>query len=178
MNMKYYLRGMGAGLIIASASLMVTGAVTGDTEQSDKIAEQQSSTPAIIAYTTAAEQNSETESNTENNTESTEAPTTETTAVTTEPTTEPATEIETTGQATDAPFSKNGDGTVTVHIQNVYFATQASDLLLEAGVITDAQSFTDYMVSSGYSSRIKEGVYSIAQGASYEEVAKIITQTR
>lgn len=141
MNLKYYIRGLGAGLIIAAAALMISDAV--GTESDLGVNENQQQTTiatSIIAYTTEAETTVE----------------------------------ETTAQK--ATTADNVDNTVKISIHNVHYATQASDILLQAGVIEDANDFTEYLVNNGYSSKIREGEYDIQRGASYDVIAKIITQ--
>lgn len=149
MNVKYYIRGLGVGLIIAASTLMITGAVIGDTDSN--ITQQQATTAdSIIAYTT-------------------ESPTKESETTAAQETTA-GTQTETT-----TARNVNEDGAVQVNIYDVYAATTASDILFDAGVITDKQEFTDYMVNNGYATKIREGIYSIVPGESYENIAKTIT---
>lgn len=47
--------------------------------------------------------------------------------------------------------------------------------LAEAGLVEDAQAYDKYLCSNGYDKRICTGTHSIPVGASEEEIAKIIT---
>jgi cell division protein YceG involved in septum cleavage len=44
----------------------------------------------------------------------------------------------------------------------------------EAGIISDAKEFDNYLVRNGYGERIRVGVYKIPNGASYAEIAQMI----
>lgn len=149
MNVKYYIRGLGVGLIIAASTLMITGAVTGDTD-SNIMQQQTTEADSIIAYTTESPTKTQ-----------------KTTAAK-----ETANEIQT---ETTTAQNVNEDGTVQVIIHDVYAATTASDILFDAGVIKDKQEFTDYMTNNGYATKIREGIYSIVPGESYENIARTIT---
>lgn len=165
MNLKYYIRGLGAGLIIAAAALMISDAV--GTESDLGVNENQQQTTiatSIIAYTTEAE-------TTVQETTSQKATIQETTIQETTAATQ-----QTTADNKEATTADNVDNTVKISIHNVNYATQASDILLQAGVIEDANDFTEYLVNNGYSSKIREGEYDIQRGASYDVIAKIITQ--
>ncbi len=47
--------------------------------------------------------------------------------------------------------------------------------LEEAGLVEDAQEFDDYLCDNGYSKRLRAGTFQIPVGASWEEIAGIIT---
>ncbi|MDO5403464.1 MAG: hypothetical protein Q4F11_08490 [Eubacteriales bacterium] len=171
MNLKYYIRGLGAGLIIAASVLMISEAAGKGQDYNNS--EQQTTTAAsIIAYTTEAQTTvPETEGTSDTTAKTTSAITETTYAMETVSETQPAT-----ADAKEEKTAEIEDKTVKVNIHNVYYATQASDILLKAGVISDAQSFTEYLVNNGYAGKIREGIYDIQKGASFDEIAKIITQ--
>lgn len=173
MDMKQYMRGLGAGLIFSSAVLMVTSAVAGDSEKTQDT-QQQTTTTSVIAYTTVASTTESAEQTTMTASEQASTTVAETTVAETQPETTAATTAQTQPETTQAIVDSNGVARVTFH--NVYYATQAAALLKDAGVISDSQGFVDYLVSYGYASKIREGEYSIQQGASYDTIAKIITQ--
>lgn len=61
--------------------------------------------------------------------------------------------------------------TVTKGMGSAEFARAA----WKAGLVDDAEAFDKYLMQNGYASDIMIGTYSISAGASYEEIAKIIT---
>lgn len=53
-----------------------------------------------------------------------------------------------------------------------------SKALVEAGLVEDALDFDQYLVDNGYSKRISPGTYEIPLDSTQEEIAKIITRSR
>lgn len=47
-----------------------------------------------------------------------------------------------------------------------------------AGIIQNDKKLDKYLVDNGYATKIREGIYRIPVGASYEQIAKIITRTK
>ena len=77
---------------------------------------------------------------------------------------------------TETLYSKEGN-TVTIKFENVIYGTAAAELLYKAGVIDDENSFAFYLQNSGYDAIIRDGLYQINIGDSYENIAKIITKS-
>lgn len=92
------------------------------------------------------------------------------------PTTAPApkpTEVPTVDEIPSfAPGTK-----VTIRIKDVYYGRQAADILYYAGVIDDREAYIEYIRNTGYSNIIKEGIYEVTVGDTYENISKIITRT-
>lgn len=68
--------------------------------------------------------------------------------------------------------------TVTFTVKSGYSSDKVSKLLEEAGLVEDAGEFNRYLVKGGYANRISVGTYEIEVGASMERLAKIITKSR
>ncbi len=184
-SFKLYIRGFGAGLIVAAVLMAIAGNIKKANDKYSVTSPQETSTASALAYVTtqsetketsidADRENSNSESAADENAKETVKETTkETTAAVT------PTEERTTVQAqTEKAAGVNPDGSVTVNIKNVYYSSQAADILYNAGVITDKQAFNDYMYTSGYATKIKEGTYDLKPGTSYETIAKTITKTK
>lgn len=166
MKLKYYLRGLGIGLIITTVMLTISNNVrTANAQFEEKLA-QNETTGSVIAFTTAAAQ---TEPETTSSDQTASSDEVEATTVST---------VAATQEQTDAQTPPPAGEKVTITLKDIYYATQAADLLYEAGVITDRGEFIQYMQDSGYATRIKEGAYEIAVGESYENIAKMITRTK
>ncbi len=73
------------------------------------------------------------------------------------------------------PSSVEQPSTVEVTIQRGMTSRAASEMLYEEGLVDDAYEFDEYMQESGHESRLRIGIYEITKGASYEEIADIIT---
>lgn len=185
MKFRYYLRGLGAGMIITAIILMIAGEVNGvNTSKGYDGNEGSKAEGSVIAYTTESDNGESTSEETgkETTTESLaatkeEATKTTETAGTTQPIVETTAKQETT-TATATAGTVNSNGKVQVYIKDVYYAYQAGDILYNAGVISDKAAFNNYMNTSVYATKIKEGMYEITPGESYENIAKIITQSK
>ena len=195
--------GMIITALIMTISNAVSGTGNTSTVSSTDSSSKTTSPDSIIAYTTAAatsksddsESKSETTGSSDSavitiaevttgnviilNPETSTADTTNettTTAKATETATETVTESTTANNNSNQPVDTqtNSAGAVLVTIKNIYYGTQASDLLYSLGVIDDSWAFTVYMMDHGYDSAIKEGEYYIMPGSSYETVARAI----
>lgn len=154
MKLKYYMCGLGSGIILAVLVLMIANKVT--PEASDNNKDIHETTGSVIAYTTQADVKG-TAASTDN-------------AVTTTADTIVATQKTTEGQTT-APKEK-----VTVHISSVTVASDIARMLAENGIIDNADAFVEYLYSKDYSRVIQEGDFELIKGDTYENIAKIITR--
>lgn len=68
------------------------------------------------------------------------------------------------------------DGAVEVQIVRGDSSVKASRKLYEAGVVESAVEFDKYLCQNGYDRYISVGTYTINAGATFEEIAKIITR--
>ena len=119
--------------------------------------------------------------------EATEVPTPEPTATPTpeptaapEPTATPTPEPtatptpEPTATATPTPFKGTQDKKVITIVSGMWSDKVAREL--EAmGVVDSATAFDQYLVANGYANRIVVGTFEIPAGATYEQIAQIIT---
>lgn len=148
MNIKYYLRGLGIGLVITTLILTISHRISNPKENEEQT-QSQTTSGSVIAYTK--------EDKTKDQEETTKQPE--------EPTTQ-------------QNENNDDDNTeITIDIQGVYYGTDVSDLLYDAGVITDKQEFSDYLKEHGYDTIIREGSYTFTKGDTFENLAKIITRS-
>lgn len=68
--------------------------------------------------------------------------------------------------------------TVTFTVKSGYSSDKVSKLLKEAGLVENAGDFDRFLVKEGYANRISVGTYEIEVGASMERIAKIITRSK
>lgn len=197
MKLKYYLRGLGIGMIVTALILGIsfshrqgqeTQILTDDQirERAEQLGMVDSSELTLAALQNSVQQAQE-------NTEKTEAspePDTEETTTTSEPETtvapENTTEPETTAapentvepEATPQPetiAASEASQAVTVTVKKGASSGSVSNRLQEAGLVEDAKTFDNYLCNNGYSRSINPGTYEIVPGTSEEEIAKIIT---
>lgn len=175
MKMKYFLRGFGAGIVAAALILCVY--YRQKTPEQTNIVQQAKELGMVFPEGTKAP-------------EPTLAP---------EPTATPEltkkTEVSVTPQPTEKPKQTTApdaaDGTkkpessadagsqkkgTRFTVRDGLLSSSVAREMKDAGIIKSDKALDDYMEKNGYASSIREGTYWIPEGASYEEIAKIITR--
>lgn len=218
MKLKYFLRGLGSGVVITSIILTLSfqgrnnqvsdaeiikrakelGMVQEEkrdllaeanrepeiTQEADSIDEEETlkEQEAAVEEGTGEEEVTPTLESTATPTpESTATPTSESTATpTSEPTATPTPEPtatptpEPTATATPTPFKGTQNKKVITIVSGMWSDKVAREL--EAmGVVDSATAFDQYLVANGYANRIVVGTFEIPAGATYEQIAQIIT---
>ena len=195
MKLKYYLRGLGIGMMVTALILGISFSnrqgQAAQTMTDDQIRERAAELGMVDSgELTLAELQNSAKQSTENTPEDVKETQTEVSPVTTmepEITTEPeatkAPEATAETVATEAPeittvpdtaASEQGQ-TAGITIQRGDDSGSVSRRLYEAGLVEDARAFDSYLCNNGYSRSINPGTYEIAPGTSEEEIAKIIT---
>ena len=182
MKLKYYLRGLGIGILVTALIMGFTtrdgrpltdaeikaaaaelGMVESDSLRLADLPQDQTPEPTKEPGTTPEP---------EATPEATPEPEKESEA-TPEPTKEPEAASE---SATETPQESGTDISITVSSGSG--SRTVCNRLEEAGVIEDAAEFDKYLCDKGYSKRICVGTFEIPADASWEEIAKIITRSK
>ena len=182
MKLKYYLRGLGIGILVTALIMGFTtrdsrpltdaeikaaaaelGMVESDSLRLADLPQEPTPTPEITPEPEA----------TPEVTPEPEATPEVTPEVTPEPTEEPENTSE---AATETTQESGADISITVSAGSG--SRTVCNRLEEAGVITDAAEFDKYLCDQGYSKRICVGTFEIPADASWEEIAKIITRSK
>ncbi len=185
MKRKYFLRGLGAGILFGAIIMLAAYMTSGSYRMSDddiikraeKLGMVMKETDVIASagdITTEAITEKTTEATTEKTTEATTEATTESTTegTTTEATTEATTEEKTTEATTE---KEKPDGTkATITVSSGMSSETIAALLEDAGLIDSASEFNSYLVSNGYDSRLEVGSFDLEADMTYEEIAKIL----
>lgn len=204
MKLKYYLRGLGIGILITTVILSLAG--IGRKNMTDEEVVKRAKELGMVESTllsdlpdqTKAEEVRPTEPETslqpetseqENSAEPEAGPGPETSEPETlEPEVSP--EPEETASTPETPVAPEEtpvspeDGnpdtpageTVTLVIGRGESSTTVSKNLQKAGIVEDAAAFDRFLCNNGYDKKIITGTYEIPYGASEEEIAKIITR--
>lgn len=202
MKLKYYLRGLGIGMIVTALILGIsfsnrqdqTSQIMTDDQIRERAAELgmvDSSELTLAALQNSAKQPTEgtpeetTQTQEQNNIEAepettvpaetqatVEPETTQESEATTEPEKTAGPETTAEPEVTEAPQRTQ---TASITIQRGDDSGSASRRLYEAGLVENAKAFDNYLCNNGYSRSINPGTYEIAPGISEEEIAKIIT---
>lgn len=172
MKLKYYLRGLGIGILVTA---LIMGFTTRDSRPL---------TDAEIKA--AAAELGMVESDSLRLADLPQEPTPEpeitpepeaTPEATPEVTPEPAEEPENTSEAATETTQESGTD-ISVTVSAGSGSRTVCNRLEEVGVITDAAEFDKYLCDQGYSKRICVGTFEIPADASWEEIAKIITRSK
>ena len=191
MKLKYYLRGLGIGIIVTTLVLMVAfsgkkeklsdqeimqraeqlGMVMADEGQTETGTEENTGTEAQ-PETEQDVQNTEagTEENADENTENASEPETE---PQTEAAAEPAAPEDTTGNVV-GEVKQETSGEVAFTVKSGESSDTVAFNLYKAVLVDDATAFNRYMISKGYDSRLRTGDFKIRSGASYDEILKVL----
>lgn len=198
---KYYMRGVGVGILVCALILIIsrmnTGAVISDEEVISRARElgmiesgEQSLTEAtFVSDVTESPQEPSVSASPETTPEPEIAASPEETGEPYEdPSPEPSPDAseEPSPEASPEPSpeetpSDEDDPLLTdlVYVTLTIYGGNSSDTVArraeELGLVTNAKEFDEYLVSNGYANRIRVGSFQIPLGASYEYIAKAIT---
>ena len=176
MKLKYYLRGLGIGVLVTTIILTIAHHAQRKMSDAD-IIERAKELGMVMEEDTLFD-----DSETKENQTTTQDPTTEQ-GTTQEPTTkEPVTEEPTTKEpVTEEPTTQKPTGnlkTVTFTVTDGMYSEAVTDILYKAGIITNKAEFNSFLEKNGYSRIIQNGKHTVNSSMSYEEIAKVITKTR
>ena len=197
MKLKYYLRGMGIGIMITTLILIIAFSIhKNDTVQQEEpkqeaasktVAEAQNSTQIPMDTETetepATEQNNAEQIDTQKTTEKQKENETSVVSASTEEkeSEEKASEQKTseTKSSEEKISEKNTPAAATEKVRFEVGGGEYSDVickrLLQAGLIDDADAFNKFLIQKDYDNLILPGVYDIPKGATYEEIAALLT---
>ena len=189
MKLKYYLRGLGIGILVTAVIMGVTqgsrketlsdreirerAAALGMVEPGNSLADLEAAeTPAATEIPEAIETPVATEIP-----EAIETPAaTETPAAAETPaaTEAPAATPEVTARPTQKPAEEEEGSSYTFEIQAGDSSYQVAYRLQQAGLVADARDFDNYLCSKGYDRKLKTGSYEIPETATEEEISEIL----
>lgn len=181
MNFKYFLRGLGAGIVFTAIIMLAAYMTNGSYKMSDKEIIKKAealgmvTTEEVPIISDTGSENPTEEPSTENT--DTEEPTTEKSS--TEDTEEPAsTEAPTTEAATQNTTEQGGIDTeytkATITVRSGMGSYEVAVLLKDAGIIDNASDFDSYLIRNGYATQIRIKSQEFNSNMSYEEIAKLL----
>lgn len=77
--------------------------------------------------------------------------------------------------ATRNPVSSTGSK-IRFKVRGGLLSSSVAREMKEAGIIENDKKFDEYLEKNGYARKIREGIYDIPKGASYYQLARIITR--
>lgn len=185
MNLKYYLRGLGIGIVVTA--LLMSLATRDRNHMTDEEIKERAAALGMVEQKVLADVSTPVPE------EIVAKPTfvpeiTEKPVVTEEPevtegpdkTKEPENEdIEPTATPTEVPTIAPNEEvaeSITFVIKSGETSWSISKALYEAGVVENAADFDTYLCQNGYDKTIRTGTYEISKNASYEDIAKKIAR--
>ncbi len=163
MKLKFYLRGIGIGVLLSTIIFAIAIFVQGVNVKTSSVTEEKT-TSSVLAYTTAQSAESTTA----------QQATTIATVAETKKEEDAKEESKETEAKTTAKVSV-GDK-VTVEIKNFQYLSEVSEILYEKGVISDIIGFNQYMTETGNDTKVWEGTYELKAGDTFENIADVITR--
>lgn len=181
MKLKYYLRGLGIGIVVTAVILTIANHLGNKMSDEDIIKraaklgmvmkEDESLFPPTEPETTTPEPTSP--SPAEQDTTAVKPAEPETT--TPETTTPVPTEPETT---TPVPAEPQTSGivihTATITVTSGMYSEAVSQKLEEAGIVKNWREFNEYLTSNGYAERLQTGTHSFNSEMDFKEIAEIL----
>ena len=189
MKLKYYLRGLGIGILVTTVILSLAG--VGRKNMTDEEVVKRAKELGMVESTLLSDLPDQTKtdevrptepeislqpeiSEPEAGPEPEESASTPETPVAPEET--PVAPEETPVSPEDGNPDIPAGETVTLVIGRGESSTIVSKNLKKAGIVEDAAAFDRFLCNNGYDKKIITGTYEIPYGASEEEIAKIITR--
>ena len=191
MKLKYYLRGIGIGVIITTVVLTIAFSIQKNKQITDEEIRERAAALGMVMPNEIPER--DTLANAEANKEAAQEKefvqeettvTDESESADKEPVSkaDSATKTEkTTSEKTVTEKTKKSkaDKTVVEQVELSIVGGEYSDIICEklrkAGLIEDAEDFNKYLAQGGYDNQLQPGTYVIPKGADYDTIIKIIT---
>lgn len=187
MKLKYYLRGLGIGIIVTTILLMIAFALHKPTMSDVDIIARAKQLGMVMPEDEEPLQDTETTESTEvtavpeTETAQIEEQTTEVAANIEEPVTAEETEMTDTEVATEVSSEANEENNTAVNAAPYTLVVNRGDVcrivcenLQANGVVDDAEAFRKFLGQKGFASSISVGSYSIPYGLDYEEIYQIL----
>ena len=188
MKKKYFVRGLGIGIIFGALIMLAAYLTSGKGSLSDEEVMKRAQELGMVKkseYVLDSEVTSE-ETTTEAVTteasvateKATEEATTEAPGTTERATEEATTEAATTEKATtEAATTEQTDAKTkaTITVSGGMSSETISSLLENAGLVDSASKFNSFLVQNGYDKKLETGSFDISGGMTYEEIARILT---
>lgn len=191
MRLKYYLRGLGLGIIFTCLMFMLFSNKKADNTDQMDINQQLETTTETLSNQTSGDDKNDTandeavsgSADVQNNTDAEDDVNAQNNANaqnTADNQTGASDTIDTSNQTDDSNITgETGtddvqDEYVTLVIEKGDIARDVAESLYEDGIIDDAESFRKYLGETGVSRTLHAGEYNIKVGSTYEEIVELL----
>ncbi|MBQ9610922.1 MAG: endolytic transglycosylase MltG [Lachnospiraceae bacterium] len=182
MKLKYFIRGLGVGIIFGTIIMLVAHLKIDENNLSDSQIEARAGELGMVwpEETEATATDALTKVNSDGQTEASDIITeavTEVKLTETEITTEVNTQITTEEKTTQATTEKDVFTEATITVTRGMSSAQVAELLENAGIIESAEDFDNYLISQGVSDKIQVNSYNFNSNMTYEEITNGLITT-
>lgn len=183
MKLKYYLRGLGMGIIFATLVLTISSVIHNNNLSEEKIIKEAQKLGMIMPDETETENGNlwnkkesvdATESEDTSIIEETSKPEEETESADTEIQTEEASEEKQPQKDGEQIKGENGMTYIVINIYPGDAARQIAERLYENKLVDDAENFRKYLGQTGQANRLSVGEYMVPVGATYEQIFDVL----
>ena len=182
MKLKYYLRGIGIGVIVATLIMTVSSVIHNNNLSDETIIKEAQKLGMVMPENTedkdslwGSDTESESESSQMEDSQSAQdSQTTEDSLLTEDSQTSENIQSTEADSSTEDVQQPVDDTMAVVVITDSDAARHVSEKLQAAGLIEDAVEFRNYLADKGYARDIISGTFQIPKGSSYAEICNII----
>ena len=165
MNFKYYLRGLGTGIVVTLIIVTISNSLRGS-----KTASENAAQPSSVQPTSAIEAILNNQRTTQAYGDAASADVTSADVIS----------ADTSSAETVSDNVQQGQQgrNITVSFETIQSSEAAAQLLEKAGIVDNWRNFNSYLVNNGYDRKVSGGTFSFSGNESYKEIAGIITKSR
>lgn len=175
MNFKYYLRGLGTGIVVTLIIVTISNSLRGS-----KTASENAAQPSSVQPTSAIEAILNNQRTTQAYGDAASADATSADAESADVTSADVISADTSSAETVSDNVQQGqqERNITVSFETIQSSEAAAQLLEKAGIVDNWRNFNSYLVNNGYDRKVSGGTFSFSGNESYKEIAGIITKSR
>lgn len=175
MNFKYYLRGLGTGIVVTLIIVTISNSLRGS-----KTASENAAQPSSVQPTSAIEAILNNQRTTQAYGDAASADATSADATSADVTSADVISADTSSAETVSDNVQQGQQgrNITVSFETIQSSEAAAQLLEKAGIVDNWRNFNSYLVNNGYDRKVSGGTFSFSGNESYKEIAGIITKSR
>lgn len=175
MNFKYYLRGLGTGIVVTLIIVTISNSLRGS-----KTASENAAQPSSVQPTSAIEAILNNQRTTQAYGDAASADATSADAASADVTSADVISADTSSAETVSDNIQQGqqERNITVSFETIQSSETAAQLLEKAGIVDNWRNFNSYLVNNGYDRKVSGGTFSFSGNESYKEIAGIITKSR
>ena len=172
MNFKYYLRGLGTGIVVTLIIVTISNSLRGS-----KTASENAAQPSSVQPTSAIEAILNNQRTTQAYGDAASADATSADAASADVTSADVISADTSSAETVSDNVQQ-ERNITVSFETIQSSEAAAQLLEKAGIVDNWRNFNSYLVNNGYDRKVSGGTFSFSGNESYKEIAGIITKSR